>query len=49
MLFKVLEWVFYKWELMLNASLTWLVSCLMSQEKKGCNMFLPVEFSHWLF
>lgn len=28
-LFKVLEWVFCKWELMLNAPLTWLVKCLI--------------------
>lgn len=35
MLFKVLEWVFYKWEQMLNVPLTWLVSCAGESGEEG--------------
>lgn len=46
-LFKALEWVFHKWELMLNAPLTWLVSCLMRRRAViyFCQWSLATGFS----
>lgn len=34
-LFKILEWVFYKWKQMWNAPLTWLVSCFSESGEEG--------------